>query len=707
MRRYLELRAATEPLVLVIEDIHWADAGTLDLIEDLADRGRAKLLLLCLTRPELLDTRPGWGGGKTNAAAIGLEPLSPAETERLVRELLRIDAMPDSLRDQVVTLAGGNPLYVEEFLGMLIDTKQIERRGRRWTAVADIGSLAVPPTVQGLIAARLDRAPERMKRALQCASVIGRVFWTNALTALEEDLQLSTSLREAERRGLVIEEPERGPAGSVSYRFKHVLIRDVAYAAVPKADRLRLHDRFARWLEGSIGAEADYGEIIAHHAEQAFLLARELGSPEAAILGRRAFDRLLAAATAARKRQDLKPRINLYQRASDAAAVIKVTPAERIEVEGFRAMGHYIAGHPGAVQEIATMLDRARREGPSEVLCYLLGRSADVAFDRAIGDGRVLDLLTEAETVANAVGDADLTVGTLLQRSGVLFSLGALDASEASAKAALELARTEGGARQLSWCLARLAQVARQRGQFTDAQQYYADAERQDARPSAAKRLDVTARLMSLALSVGDVETALSVGEAHLALAEKDGTTGQRRYASLIFSDALLEAHRFAAVEPICRRLLDLIGPEAMAWVPECEWRIAAARLALGDLVAAAPMAETAHSHALPTDFHARAFAAKTLADVRAAQGDHSAADHLYAEALEQISRSATTELGNDLRRAVARRYISRGRLAEARELLTTTRASYADPLAFRRLAEIDALLKDCTAVGDGALSGG
>jgi predicted ATPase len=183
LRRYLERRAATQPLTLIFDDIHWAEAALLDLIEHLAEWSRAPLFLVCMARPDLRELRAGWGGGLMNSSTIRLEPLTADESARLIRELLAIDALPEELRQQVITRSEGNPLYVEEFLRMLLDGGHVTKVDGRFVAAVSLEALVVPATLHGLIAARLDATPSMVKHALQRAAVVGKVFWPDAILA--------------------------------------------------------------------------------------------------------------------------------------------------------------------------------------------------------------------------------------------------------------------------------------------------------------------------------------------------------------------------------------------------------------------------------------------------------------------------------------------------------------------------------------------
>jgi len=245
-RRFWEALADARPLVLVFEDIQWADDGLLDFIDDLADWVRdVPLLLVCTARLELLERRPAWGGGKVNAATVQLAPLSDEQTGALM------SALGAEVQGDLVERCGGNPLYAEQFVRML----------------SERGEGALPETVQGIIAARLDALASGEKALLQDAAVIGKVFWLGALGATEHQLHV---LRQKEfvqraRRSSVESETE--------YAFKHVLVRDVAYGQIPRGERAQKHLRAAEWIE-SLGRPEDHAEMVAHHYVNALDLSR-------------------------------------------------------------------------------------------------------------------------------------------------------------------------------------------------------------------------------------------------------------------------------------------------------------------------------------------------------------------------------------------------------------------------------------------------
>ena len=255
-RRFFEALAEDHTLVLVFEDLQWADEGLLDFVEHLADWVRdVPMLILCTARLELLERRPTWAGGKLNAANLALAPLSADETAKLIATLSDRPLLEAGAQAELLDRAGGNPLYAEQYVRMLAE---------RGTTVD------LPESVQGIIAARLDGLPPEEKAALQDAAVLGKVFWLGALGVSEERLhalQQKEFLQRARRSSV---------AGETEFAFKHVLVRDVAYGQIPRAERAQKHTRAAQWIE-SLGRSEDHAEMVAHHYSSALELARAAG----------------------------------------------------------------------------------------------------------------------------------------------------------------------------------------------------------------------------------------------------------------------------------------------------------------------------------------------------------------------------------------------------------------------------------------------
>ena len=308
VRKLFEAAAVRRPLVVVFDDVHWGEPVFLDLVEHVADFSRdAPILLLCMARAELLDRRPTWGGGKLNATTVQLEPLGHDESEQLIDGLLSGRPLGHSLRERVLEAAAGNPFFVGEMVAML--------------AEADDGDgstdFAVPPTIQALLTSRLDQLDPVERRVLERGSVEGQVFHRGAVVALApEEPQVDGHLMTLVRKDLVRPEPAV-LAGDDAYRFRHLLIRDAAYDALPKATRAELHERFAGWLEANAHQLVELDEIVGYHLEQSLRYRGELGPLDetARALAPRAADRLLAAANRAGGRGDLAARESLAERA--------------------------------------------------------------------------------------------------------------------------------------------------------------------------------------------------------------------------------------------------------------------------------------------------------------------------------------------------------------------------------------------------------
>ena len=286
-RGFLEAIAAQGPFVLVIEDLHWADPALLAFVEHLADWVTGvPLLIVCTARPELYERHATWGGGTRNHTAISLSPLSPEETARLIGALLDQAVLPSEMQSALMAGAGGNPLYAEEFVRMLIDRGALVRRGAAWELTAGEEEIPVPESVQALIAARLDTLPQDRKSLLQDAAVLGKVFWAGAVAAMGglEPAAVRDGLHELARKELV--RPARRPSieGETEYAFWHVLIRDVAYGQIPRAARAAKHVAAAAWIEGMAGERVeDSVELLVHHYEQAIELAGPAGQDISAL----------------------------------------------------------------------------------------------------------------------------------------------------------------------------------------------------------------------------------------------------------------------------------------------------------------------------------------------------------------------------------------------------------------------------------------
>jgi class 3 adenylate cyclase/tetratricopeptide (TPR) repeat protein len=286
-RRLFEAIADQRPLVLVFEDLHWADDGLLDFVDYIAEwASEVPLLIVCTARPELLARRPGWGGGKPNAVTLSLSPLSERETSELLAGLLEQSVLPAEVQRVLLERAEGNPLFAEEYVRMLQDRGFLQRRGRAWELATD-GELPLPESVQGLIAGRLDALPAEEKVLVQDAAVVGKIFWAGALESLSgiPARELEDRLHSLVRRELVRRERRSSVAGETQYSFLHLLMRDVAYGQIPRAQRADKHRLAADWIESLGGAES-HSDLLAHHYMSVLELAGAAGVDTSAIADR-------------------------------------------------------------------------------------------------------------------------------------------------------------------------------------------------------------------------------------------------------------------------------------------------------------------------------------------------------------------------------------------------------------------------------------
>jgi len=305
VRRLFEYSGGAAPLVAVFDDLHWGDPVLLDLIEHLAGFSHgASMLIICLARPELLERRSGWGSGRLNGATLLLEPLKPAETAALIDQLLPAGNDIDGpVRERVQAIAAGNPLFVEEILALISESETRD--------------IAVPPTIEALLAARLDQLRTEERIVLECGSVEGQSFHCGTVQVLApQERDVPGQLAALVRQDLL--HPDRAVLpGEEAFRFRHLLIRDAAYETLSKADRAGLHERFARWLEERGTGLVELDELTGYHLEQAFGYRCELGPADdnARRLAGDAAAHLEAAGRRAMDRGDTGAAVNLLERA--------------------------------------------------------------------------------------------------------------------------------------------------------------------------------------------------------------------------------------------------------------------------------------------------------------------------------------------------------------------------------------------------------
>ena len=321
VRRFLEILSARRPVVVLIDDIHWAEPTLLELLQQVTETTSGAVLLLCSSRPDLVEEHAEWGENGPRARAITLEPLSEDESELVIEHLLGDVAVDHRVAARIVGTSGGNPLFVEQMLSMLIDDEVLALEGGRWRPTEPVETIEMPPTISALLSSRLDRLGVADRATIERAAVIGQVFYPSAVEVLlPEPLRahLPGSLHSLATKELI--RPHRDVVlGYQTYRFLHILIRDAAYGGLLKRTRAELHEEFVNWLEAVASDRAlEYEEIRGYHLEQAFLIRTELVAIDdhVKLLGRRAAAHLSSAGRRALARGDLPAAANLLQRAA-------------------------------------------------------------------------------------------------------------------------------------------------------------------------------------------------------------------------------------------------------------------------------------------------------------------------------------------------------------------------------------------------------
>ena len=431
-RRYLESLAAAGPRVLVFDDLHWADEALLAFLEYLVEWSQGiPLLVLCAARPELYERRPGWGAGLRNAHTINLSPLSDPETTELVSYLVRATPLGSELQQTIVERSGGNPLYAEEFVRLLAD------RG------LDPDGGLLPDSVQALIAARLDTLSAERKSLLQDAAVLGKVFWAGALEEIgtRDKAEVDLALHELALKELIRPTRTSSMEGESEHSFWHLLVRDVAYSQIPRADRARRHRAAAAWIERKAGERVeDLAEVLAHHYQQAVELveaagdvkqAEELAEPARRFLGL-AGERALGLDTA--------------QAEARFARALELTPKEAEERSQLLVRWADAVFQAGRLREAAGALDEAlaslRTRGDTDATARALELRSQLA--QRLAEGQEVELAAEGVRLLAREPARPALVAAYSQLANARMIAGAYTDAIADADRAQALAETLG-----------------------------------------------------------------------------------------------------------------------------------------------------------------------------------------------------------------------------------------------------------------------
>jgi DNA-binding SARP family transcriptional activator/class 3 adenylate cyclase/tetratricopeptide (TPR) repeat protein len=407
-RRYFEALAENGPLTLVFEDLHWADDNLLDFIEHLIDwAGSVPILIICTARLELFERRPGWAGGKRHAITLSLAPLSDQETARLISNLSERPVMPAEAQQALLTRAGGNPLYAEQYVRMLAE------RG-------DARDMPLPETVQGIIAARLDALPAEEKSLLQIAAVKGKVFGLDAV-ARAGGLERRTAefhLHALERKDFVQRVRRSSVAEEAEYAFLHVLVRDVAYGQIPRGRRADQHRLAAEWI-ASLGRTEDHAEMLAHHYLSAIELWRAASQPVDPALAERALASVSEAGDRALSLNAYAGAAGFYQSALELAAVGSLKRANLLFQLG---RARYVAGDLGS-ELLAEACDQLVAAGDLETAAEAEAALYELHWRRGDRD-RALEHLGRARELVDGREPSRATASVMGTASSYLLTAG-------------------------------------------------------------------------------------------------------------------------------------------------------------------------------------------------------------------------------------------------------------------------------------------
>ncbi len=686
IRRVFELLAAERPLMLVVEDLHWAEPTLLEFLRFLLEGASAPVFLLATARPEFAESSPASLTASSNQRSIHLPPLDGGESQELMTGLLGERVLSAAAAERLLAAAGGNPLFLEELMRMLVESGQLE------TAQDEgLPALAIPTNIGALIGARLDQLPAEEKRTAQQAAVVGGVFWSGAVAFLgESERDHDISLAALGRRDMVHERETSTVAGEREWGFKHILIRDVAYARLPKSRRAELHIRCADWIGALPAGEDEYIEIVAYHLEQACLVAREIGRSTVVPPVARAADALARAADRAERREGAREAERYYARALDLLGEEDAQRATALRVR----RGHALRAL-GQLRDAAALLDRAAEEAAALERSDLRAAALVALANVDAKQGRGADAkrrLVEAASLAEMAGDPALRVRASFEAAAVRAHFeGAIDPAIDELENALTVAAqiedrallVEGHLRvgTLLFNDGKLAEAAEELGRCIEL-----------AAGSGSRRDE--ARASSLLGFVnyyrGMLEEAERLGADAMQWFERTGDTyfqlqNMRKlalYALARGDDQLAEA-----------RLLDAlpIAFETGGWVVTELYRLLTdTLLRQGHLDGAREMAALARSSQPEEDVYATAAVSLAEAAIAAAEGDRNVVVARFSAAIALLDEQRLQVDLGEARMAFAKALRAVGQVDDARAEFDRAREVFTRMDAVGRVAEID-----------------
>jgi class 3 adenylate cyclase/tetratricopeptide (TPR) repeat protein len=626
MRRYLEAVARAAPLIVVVDDLQWAEPPLVAMIDQLVERVTdAPMLVICIARPEFLEQRRDWSSGKANSTTITLDPLNPHDTGTLISRLLEIEALPLDLRAQIIERSAGTPLFCEEFIQMLIDERHLVRDGMSWRATGEIEQINVPQSISAVLAARLDGLPDREKNTLQAASIIGQRFQLRQIEALAIGNELDETIESLRRKGLLI----GGDGADDELAFRHLLIRDAAYASLPKSERAALHDRFGGVLEKQAGDATQLTEILAHHAEQAFTLSAELGLSGDVLFerARRAREWSFAMADRARTRHEvrlLESATSILRAANDVLpdgggletkARVRLLEAQLLVMRAQYAEGDRAAAEAAVLADDAGLLQIVATARLTQAQIQLWSNAGSMEEF-----GRVVDLAISA---CRAAGDTPGEIEARFIGSFIRFASGRLaDFVEINEKL-VEQARVIGDTAHEAAIRVRLVAVEAMRGNAKLSDQHVAEAE---ALATKHGFRDVILRLAfdrsSKLLLDGDFAAAEASFRQYRVDAAEAGAVQHQISALRFLGYTLLRVKRYEAAAQALDEALELSETSGETWNrSELLGLRARAALGLGDLEAAEKFIQRAVASLRDEGITAVSEVYDHLGMIRAAQG--------------------------------------------------------------------------------------
>ncbi len=700
LRAFLAAKAAARPLVLVFEDLHWAEESLLDLLEHLAIRAAdAPILTLCLARPELLERHPQWGGRIRNYTAVSLSPLPNSLGRQLIADLLKGEAVPADVRDGILMKAEGNPFFIEEILRMLIDSDTLVRDEEGWRWASHPVEIRIPDTIHGILASRLDLLSPLEKRVVQDASLMGRTFWLGALIATSglHAAEIVAALERLMEREVIEERPASSLAGEREFAFTHALIREVAYASLPKAQRSLHHLRFAQWVEASEGDD-EFLEVLAYHYEQAWRYKFET-SEKAEDLARKAIGALRKAGARATALRTLPEAHRLYERAlailrnagltGDVPLYLEVL-TERSEV------AKWMAAPDVVMEDTETVLQLAPRIGRDDLL-------ARAWLNRAFGEYNRNRLEPAEEAIRRALtlfrerrdrgGEAEA-----LEVLGFITEdlRGKLTTAHAAYRQAFELYREMNDGQGMARTMARLGRSLLDNGRLGESQEVLSEAMRlsREHREPLSDATAVTG-LAILAHMTGDDAEAVRRFEEAIAIRHDLGNLLSEAYTRHRLGMYYLRVGRLDDAETQFRSARALRRAHGVKGESSVILRgLAEASLARGDLLSASEQAEQAMAVLGEQDALARATHGATLAKIRAAQGRRDEAEALFKRSLEILeAKEYPIDLALTLLR-YGEALLVLNEPQRARTVLERARLHFAEMGATRFVNEVEARLE-------------